>query len=101
MMGRGRYPCVGNVLLGGGASGSILWIRIMSHVRGDDEDGGGNPYNLPKAYNEEEGTEKHIWDVGDTGGRRGVEGSWNADIGHMNRPQEGDGVTGGGSKTNI
>ena len=50
VMGGGRYPCVGNILLGGGASGSVLWIGIVSHVRGDDKDGGGNPYKLPKAY---------------------------------------------------
>ena len=43
-----RYSCVGNILLGGGASGSIVQLGIVVNFGGNDEDGGDNPYNLPK-----------------------------------------------------
>ena len=76
-------------LSGGGASSSVVRIGIMGHVGGDDEYSGGNPYKLPKADHREWGTEKHRRDVGNTGGRRDVEGSWNADSGHICRPQAG------------
>ena len=41
-----RYPYVGNVLSGSGASGSVLWLVIMGHVRGDGNYGRGDPYLL-------------------------------------------------------
>ena len=56
MTGGGRYPCVGNVLLGGDTSGSVVRIRIVVHGGGDDKDNGRNPYKLPKADHREEGT---------------------------------------------
>ena len=48
--GGGRYLYVGNVLLVTGVSGYLIQIRVMGHVGGGDEDGVGNPYNLPKVY---------------------------------------------------
>ena len=52
----GRYPCVGFFLSGGGTNGSVVQIRIIVYVGGNDEDSGGNPNNLPKSYNGEEFT---------------------------------------------
>ena len=75
--GGGKYPCFINVLLGGGASGSIVWLRVVGHIGGNDEDSGGNPYKLPKESHREEGMEKHRRGVVNTGGRRVVEVSWN------------------------
>ena len=43
-------------LSGGGTNGSVVQIRIMVYVGGNDEDSGGNPNNLPKSYNGEEFT---------------------------------------------
>ena len=73
--------------MGGGAIGSVGRPIIMVHVRGDDEDGGGNPCKITKADDEEQGVEKHIWDVGDTDGRRGDEGIWNTDSGNTHQLQ--------------
>ena len=72
-----RYPSVGNVLSGSGASISIVWIGIVGPVGGNANEGGGNPYKLPKEYTGEEGMEKYIRDVGDTGEMKSVEGSLN------------------------
>ena len=44
------YPCVGNVLMGGGGSVSVVRIRILGHVVGDDDYCGGNSYKLTKVY---------------------------------------------------
>ena len=99
--GGGRYPCVRNYLLGGGASGSVVQIVIVVHVGDDDKYGGGNSYKITKSYHMEEGAEKHIWDVGDTGGRRGIEGIWNEYSGQIQQLQAGDGGAVGSSKTYI
>ena len=100
-LGGGRYPSVGNVLSGSGASISIVWIGIVGPVGGNANEGGGNPYKLPKEYHREEGSEKQRRDVVNTDGPRGVEGGWNSDSVRINCPHTGDGVTVGGFKTNI
>ena len=48
------YPCVGNVLLGSGSNSSGVRLGIVGHVRGDEEEGGGKPYRIPKADDVEE-----------------------------------------------
>ena len=96
-----RYPCVGNVLSGGGVTSSVVRIGIVGHVRGDNEDGGGKPFNFLKADQGQEGAEKHRWEMGDTGRQRGVDSIWNVDSGHIHWRQEGDSVAVGGSKTNL
>ena len=70
----GRYPGVGNVLLGSGTSGSDDLVRVVVHVGGDDKDGGVNPCSITKVHHREEGVEKYRQDMGDTVGQRGVEG---------------------------
>ena len=84
-----------------GASSSVVQILIVGHDGGNYEDIGGNPYKLPKEFHGEDGAEKHRQDVSNTGSRRGVQGIWNADSGHIHHPQEGEGGTVGGFKTNI
>ena len=42
------------MLLGGGASGFDVRLRVVVHVRVDGEGGGGIPCNHPKADHEEE-----------------------------------------------
>ena len=49
-IGGGIYPSVRNFLLGCGASGSVVRLRIVGHVGGDVDNGGGKPYNIPKEY---------------------------------------------------
>ena len=39
----------------------------MGHVGGDNKDGGGNTYKLPKADQGEEGSENHIRDMDNIG----------------------------------
>ena len=97
----GRYPDVGNVLLGGNTSGSIFWVGVVVHVRVYDEDGGGKPYRITKAYHWEEGSEKHRYYMGKTGGRIGVECGWDADSIHIYRLRAGDGGAVSTYKTNI
>ena len=75
VMGGERYPWVGNFLSGYGASVSVVWIGIMSHVGGNGEYGGGNPCKIPKVYHREEGSYKLRQDVGDTGSQRVFEGN--------------------------
>ena len=58
----------------GGKSTPVVWPGVVVHVVSDNEDGGENPYRIPKADTEKEGTENHIWDVGNTLGQRDVEG---------------------------
>ena len=70
----GRYPDVRNFLSRSGTSSPVVCLVVVVHVGGDDKDGGSNPCRIPKEDNGEEGADKHIQDVGDTGGRRGVEG---------------------------
>ena len=82
-MGGGKFPCIGNVLLGGGTSVHVVWIVIVVYVGGDDKYGGGKTYKLPKVYHVEEGPEKHIRNVGNTDVQRGVEGRCNSYIGHI------------------
>ena len=62
-MGRVGYLCVGNVLSGGGTSGSIVWTGIVGPVGFNDKYVKGNPYKIPTAYCGEYGAEKHIWYV--------------------------------------
>ena len=87
-----RYPCVGNILSGGGASSSIVCIVIFGYVVGYDKDSGGNPYKLSKSDHRGYSTEKHRRDVVKTVVRRGVEVICNLDSGQIHRPQTGDGV---------
>ena len=100
-MGGVRYQCVGNDLSVGGASGSVVRPIIMVHVRVNGGDSGRNPYNLPKSDHEEEGAEKHIWDVDNNGRRRVIEGILNEDSGHIHHPQAGGGGAVGVFKTAI
>ena len=51
-----RYPCVRNVLSTSGEISSVVWLIIVGHVGGNDEDCGGNPYKIPKSDHGEEGT---------------------------------------------
>ena len=88
-MGGGIYPYFRNILLGSGARGYVVQILIMSHIGGDDEDGGGNLYKIPKAYHREEGAEK------------GFQGSWNAENSHIYQPQSGNGGTVGVFTTHL
>ena len=96
-----RYQCFRNVLLGVGESGSIDWILIVVHVGGDDRDSRVNPHELPNADHSEEGTEKYIWEMGNTGRQRVVEGIWNTERVHIHWTQAGNSGTVGGFKTNI
>ena len=41
--GRRRYPCVGNVLSRGGTRINVVWIGVRGNLRGNNEDGLGNP----------------------------------------------------------
>ena len=43
-----RYPDVGNVVLGGGTSGSVVCLRVVVHVGGDDNYGVGNICSIPR-----------------------------------------------------
>ena len=69
--GGGRCSCVG-ILSDGGEIGYIVWIRVVGHVKGDNEDIRGKPWNLPMADHREEGTKKHRPDMGDTSDQIGV-----------------------------
>ena len=51
----GASDHVSEMLLGGGASGFDVRLRVVVHVRVDGEGGGGIPCNHPKADHEEEG----------------------------------------------
>ena len=70
--GGGRYPCVGIFLPVDDASSSVVMIGVVEHVAGNENDSVGNPCKNPKVDHGEEGAENHIWEVGDTGNRRGV-----------------------------
>ena len=48
-IGGGRYPGVGNVLSGGGTNGTVLQIRVVGHIRGNEKYGGGIPCSITKA----------------------------------------------------
>ena len=50
VMGGETYPCVHNVLLGGGVGGSVVQIVITGHVGGNDKDVEGNLYKLLNTY---------------------------------------------------
>ena len=50
---RGKITRCRKCSMGGGAIGSVGRPIIMVHVRGDDEDGGGNPCKITKADDEE------------------------------------------------
>ena len=54
-------------LSGSSASGSVVWLIIVGHVRGNKNDGVGDSYKLPKTSHREEGTEKQRWEVGNNG----------------------------------
>ena len=82
-----RYPCVRNVLFGSGSISYVVWVGIVVHGGGNYKDGGGNPYNITKADYGEKGTEKNIWDVGNTGIWRCAEGSWNVYRSHIHQIQ--------------
>ena len=73
--GGGRYPFVGNILSGGGTSGYVVRIGIVGHVGGDEEDSRWKSYKFHKAEHREECNNKHRQYLGNTFGRRGVEGS--------------------------
>ena len=47
-------------------------IGVVEHVAVNENDSVGNPCKNPKVDHGEEGAENHIWEVGDTGNRRGV-----------------------------
>ena len=100
-MGGEIYPCVGIVILGSGTSWSIFRIGIMGYVGINEKEGGWNPYNLPKSDLGGDVAGKQIREFGNTSSQRGIEGSWNADSGHIHSLQAGyDGAV-GGFKTNI
>ena len=96
-----RYTGVGNFLLGGVTSSSVVCIRVLFIVGDYDEGGGGNPCSITKEDKREEVQENYIRDMGDSGGRRGVEGGWDAYVSHIHWPQEGGSGAVGGSKTYI
>ena len=74
MMGGVRYPGVVNVLSGDGTSGSVVWLRVMVHVKGNYENVVGNPCRLPKEDHGEEGQKNHRRYMVNTAVHRGVEG---------------------------
>ena len=48
-----RYQCVGNILLGGGVSGSVVRLGMLGYVGSDEKDGGGNPCKITKVDHRE------------------------------------------------
>ena len=87
---RGRYPVAGHVLLGGGTSIPVVLIGFVGHAGGDDKDDGVNHVELLRHNMGKRGKYNHRWDVGNTEGRRGVEGGWDAYTRQIYRPQGGD-----------
>ena len=73
----------------------------MGHSRGNYKYGGGSPCKILKAYHVEDGVENHRQYMGNTGGRRGVEGIWNVERGHIHFLQAGDSGAVDGSKKNL
>ena len=49
-MGGGIYPGFGNVSLDGGTSGAVFWFRVVGHIGGNDNEGGGNRHRIPPEY---------------------------------------------------
>ena len=49
-MGRVRYTGVGIVLLGSRKGSSVVWFRVVRHVRGNGKYGGCNKRRIPPEY---------------------------------------------------
>ena len=56
-----------NVLLNSDTSGTIVWVRVLGHIRGSDKCGGSNVSRINPEYNRGEGADNHKHDMGYTG----------------------------------
>ena len=53
-IGGGIYPDDDYVLLGYGASGAVVWFRVVRHFRGNGQDGGVNTHSITLSDHGEE-----------------------------------------------